>query len=98
MLVAVSDFVLLLVFPFLVPIRFGLSQQVACGKRFSGHNGLGRKEGGIGSMKDGLVVEEAAEQEVEVQEERYSSDATVGRRALFVLARGNGSTKGHQKG
>jgi hypothetical protein len=39
-------------------------------------------------MENGLVVDEATEKEVDVQEERNSVDANVGSRARFILARG----------
>jgi hypothetical protein len=49
-------------------------------------------------MEDGLVVKEAIEREVEVQEERHPSDASVGTRARFIHAGLKpGSTKAHQK-
>lgn len=57
-----------------------------------------REEGQVESMEDKSIVEETTEREVEAQEERYSSDASVGSKARFVLAeRGRGSTKGRQK-
>ena len=57
-----------------------------------------REEGQVESMEDKSIVEETTEREVEAQEEQYSSDASVGSKACFVLAeRGRGSTKGRQK-
>ena len=46
MLVTVSDLILLFAFPFLVTVRFGLGQQVACGERLSRYDCFGLEEGG----------------------------------------------------
>jgi hypothetical protein len=62
MLVTVSDLILFSVFPLLVTLRFGLSQQLPRGDRLSRHDGRrGDRIDGKWEIGNGTLVEEVEE-------------------------------------